>query len=76
VAWRSVLLPARCFTRTISLGWHHLTSVSREDARAVGEAEFRTLMLGPAKREMKRRGSMSVSDSLSDISASPANVAE
>jgi len=72
----SVLLPARCFTRSISLGWHHLTSVSREDARAVGEAEFGTLMLGPAKREMKRRGSMSASDSLSDISASPANVAE
>jgi hypothetical protein len=48
----------------------------REIARAVGEAEFRTLMLGPAKREMKRRGSMFASDSLSDISASPANVAE
>jgi hypothetical protein len=76
VAWRSVLLPARCFTRTISLGWHHLTSVSREDARAVGEAEFGTLMLGPAKREMKRRGSMSASDSLSDIGAWPAYVAE
>src|ERR1700674_80630 len=28
VAWRSVLLPARCFTRTVSLGWHHLTPVS------------------------------------------------
>ena len=23
VAWRSVLLPARCFTRTVSLGKHH-----------------------------------------------------
>src|SRR5690242_18383123 len=34
VAWRSVLLPARCFTRTVSLGWHHLTSVSREDLNA------------------------------------------
>ena len=43
----------------------------REIARTVGESEFRTLMLGPAKREMKRRGSMSSSDSLSDISASP-----
>ena len=43
----------------------------REIARTVGEAEFRTLMLGPAKREMTRRG-----DSLSDISVSPANVAE
>jgi len=27
-------------------------------ARTVGEAEFRTLMLGPAKREVERRGSM------------------
>ena len=25
VACRSVLLPARCFTRTVSLGSHHLT---------------------------------------------------
>ena len=48
----------------------------REIARIVGEAEFRTLMLGPAGREMKRRGSMSASDSLSDITASRANVAE
>ena len=31
VAWRSNLLPARCFTRTVSLGWHHFTSVARED---------------------------------------------
>jgi len=32
-------------------------------ARTVGEAEFRTLMLAPAKREVERRGSMSASDS-------------
>jgi hypothetical protein len=31
VACRSIRLPARCFTRTASLGWHHFTSVSRED---------------------------------------------
>jgi hypothetical protein len=48
----------------------------REIARTVGEAEFRTLMLGPTKREMKGRGSMSASDYLSDISAVPANVAK
>jgi hypothetical protein len=24
VAWRSVLLPAKCFTSTVSFGWHHL----------------------------------------------------
>jgi hypothetical protein len=48
----------------------------REIARTVGEAEFRTLMLGPTKREMKWRGSISASDSLSNISASPANVAQ
>ena len=29
-AWRSVLLPARCFTSTTSFGWHHFTSVVRE----------------------------------------------
>ena len=29
------LLPARCFTSTTSFGWHHLTSVSREDFNAV-----------------------------------------
>src|SRR5262245_20829433 len=34
VAWRSVLLPARCFTRTISLGSHHLTSLNRDDLNA------------------------------------------
>ena len=34
VAWRRVLLAARCFTRTLSLGWHHLTSVSRDDLNA------------------------------------------
>ena len=31
MAWRSVLLPAKCFTHTVSLGWHHLTSVSRRE---------------------------------------------
>ena len=30
VAWRSVLLPARCFTRTVNAGWYHLTSTIRE----------------------------------------------
>ena len=35
VACRSTLLPARCFTRTTSLSWHHFTSVSREDFNAV-----------------------------------------
>ena len=30
MAWRSVLLPAKCFTRTVSLGWHQLTSPIRE----------------------------------------------
>src|SRR6478735_1573157 len=34
VAWRSVLLPARCLTSTIRRGWHHLTSVSRDDLNA------------------------------------------
>lgn len=34
----------------------------REIARTVGEAEFRTLMLGPTKLEMRRRGSISASD--------------
>jgi hypothetical protein len=48
----------------------------REIARTVGEAEFRTLMLGPTKREMKGRGSMSASDHLPDISAAPANFAK
>jgi hypothetical protein len=24
VAWRSILLPAKCFTSTVSFGWHHL----------------------------------------------------
>ena len=38
VAWRSVLLATRCFTRTVSLGWHHLTSVSREVLNAALEA--------------------------------------
>jgi hypothetical protein len=33
-------------------------------------------MLGPAKREMKRRGSMSASEPFSDIGAWPAYVAE
>jgi len=37
----------------------------REIARTVGEAEFRTLMLGPSKHEMRRRGSMPASDALS-----------
>jgi hypothetical protein len=32
VAWRRVLLPAKCFTRTINLGSHHLASVSRDDS--------------------------------------------
>ena len=27
VAWRSSLLPAKCFTSTTSFGWHHLASV-------------------------------------------------
>ena len=31
VAWRSILLPDKCFTTTVSFGWHHLTSLSRED---------------------------------------------
>jgi hypothetical protein len=48
----------------------------REIARTVGEAEFRTLMLGPTKREVERRGSISASDSSTNISASPANVAQ
>ena len=35
VAWRSVLLPARCFTSHHKLrGWHHFTSVAREDLNA------------------------------------------
>jgi hypothetical protein len=42
VAWRSVLLPARCFTRTISLGSHHLTSVDREDLKAVQDVTRRS----------------------------------
>jgi hypothetical protein len=25
VAWRSSLLPAKCFTSTTSFGWHHLS---------------------------------------------------
>lgn len=48
----------------------------RELARAVGEAEFCTLMLGSTLGEMERPGSMSASDSLSNISAPPVNVAE
>jgi uncharacterized protein DUF4339 len=47
----------------------------REIARTLGEAEFRTLMLGPAKRDVQRRDSISASDSLSDVSFT-ANVAE
>ena len=34
VAWRSNLLPAKCFTSTTSFGWHHLASVSRDDLNA------------------------------------------
>jgi hypothetical protein len=42
VAWRRVLLPARCFTRTVSLGWHHLASVSRFES---GPSRCETLHL-------------------------------
>ena len=42
VAWRSVLLPARCFTRTISLGSHHLASVSRVDLNAAQDVVRRS----------------------------------
>ena len=31
VVWRSILVPAKCFTRTVSQGWHHFTSIARED---------------------------------------------
>jgi hypothetical protein len=48
VAWRSVLVPARCFTRTISLGWHHLASVSREDSS--GKTTQRVVSLTLASR--------------------------
>ena len=33
IACRNVLLPAS-FTRTVSFGWHHLTSVNRDDLNA------------------------------------------
>src|SRR5262245_18312199 len=42
VACRSVLLPARCFTRTISSGSHHLTSVSRVDLNAAQDVVRRS----------------------------------
>ena len=42
MAWRSVLLPARCFTRTVSLGWHHLTSIIREDLNAAQDVVRRS----------------------------------
>ena len=42
VAWRSVLLPARCFTSTVSFGWHHLTSVSRDNLTAAHDVARRS----------------------------------
>jgi hypothetical protein len=40
VAWRTILLPARCFTSTVSLGWHHLTS--REPLNAAQDVARRS----------------------------------
>ena len=40
--WRRVLLPARCFTSTVSFGWHHLTSCIREFLNAAHDVARRS----------------------------------
>jgi hypothetical protein len=40
----------RCFTRTVSFGWHHLTSVSRDDLNAVQEVVRRATSARNADR--------------------------
>ena len=42
VAWRSVPLPARCFTSTVSFGWHHLTPVSLDNLNAAHDVARRS----------------------------------
>jgi hypothetical protein len=48
VAWRSSLLPAKCFTSTVIFGWHHLTSISRDDLNAAhAVASFEPSLASP-----------------------------
>ena len=35
------MLPAKCFTSTTSFGWHHLTSMSRDDLNAAHDVARR-----------------------------------
>ena len=42
MAWRSNFLPAKCFTSTTSFGWHHLTSISRDDLNAAHDVAKRS----------------------------------
>src|SRR5262245_26941082 len=57
VAWRRNLLPARCFTSTLSFGWHHFTPFIRELLKADQEVVRRSTSAKKRSRSSPRRRS-------------------
>ena len=60
MAWRRNLLPAKYFTSTVIFGWHHLTSISRDDLNAAQDvathsSSARNLTLSGLTRADRRR---------------------